>query len=285
MKICHLVKLTLVFGLLLGSTGLVKAASKKGLQPQLALSPSRVEIKADDINKTQSITVLNLGSTSMDVEVSVQNWDFDEDNNYRALAPTPQSLDQWLIINPVRIKVPAKGQQTVRMAVRPKAKPDAGEHRAMVFFRQVHGSENAKGVNVKFNVGVPVYAYFGDVEQKATLHSMQLLKTNNELSFDVSNEGNAYVRPQGYFMIVPEDNKDSDTVLLSRLNAETGEVSSMEPVSKGRFSAKPIFAGERRSVRALLSTDEELPQSYRLAVKANVAGTTFEKVYIIQKDK
>lgn len=264
---------------------MVEAASEKGLQPQLALSPSRVEIKADDISKTQSITVLNLGSTPMEVEVSVQNWDFDDNNNYRALAPTPQSLDQWLIINPVRLKVPAKGQQTVRLAVRPKAKPEAGEHRAMVFFRQVHGSENAKGVNIKFNVGVPIYAYFGEVEQKATLHSMQFDQSSNELSFDVSNEGNAYVRPQGFFMIVPADNKDSDALLLSRLNAKTGEVSSVEPVSKGRFSAKPVFAGERRVVRAALPIETELPEHYRLVVKANIAATTFEKVYVIQKDK
>lgn len=285
MKIYHLVKLLFITAVLFSASNHVKAASKKGLQPQLAISPSRIEIKDNETNKAQSITVLNLGSTPMDVEVSVQNWDFDESNNYRALAPTPQSLDQWLIINPVRLKVPANGQQTVRMAVRPKAKPDAGEHRAMVFFRQVRGTDTDKGVNVKFKVGVPIYAYFGDVEHQAMLHEVELNEAHNELMFDVSNQGNAYVRPQGFFMIVPTENVESDAELLGRLDVLTGNIGDFEPLFKNKFSAKPVFAGERRSVAAALSADEKLPQSYRLVVKAHVADTIFEKVYLIQKDK
>ena len=56
-------------------------AAQSGLKPQLAISPSRVVLQPDEVNATKSVTVLNLGSKPMQVEVSVQNWDFDEDND------------------------------------------------------------------------------------------------------------------------------------------------------------------------------------------------------------
>jgi len=125
----------------------------QNLEPKLAISPSRIEMYPEK-KATESITVLNLGNEPMQVEVAVQNWDFDNNNNYRALPPTPQSLDQWLIINPVKLSIPAKSQQTVRLAVRPRVEPEDGEHRAMVFFRQLNSE--GKGLNFRFNVGVPI---------------------------------------------------------------------------------------------------------------------------------
>lgn len=262
-------------------------AAQSGLKPQLAISPSRVVLQPDEVNATKSVTVLNLGSKPMQVEVSVQNWDFDQDNNYRALPPTPQSLDQWLIINPVRLTIPAKGQQTVRMAVRPKAKPNDGEHRAMVFFKQLR-AEDAKGVNVLFNVGVPVYAFFGDVKREATVHSMTLNKKSHTFSFDITSSGNAYVRPEGYYMIVETD-ETTEQEILQRLNDKNGEVKGDKPLASGKISSKPVFAGERRKVEAAISLKEDvkkaLPNQYALAVKINIAGTLFEKVYYIQQDK
>jgi P pilus assembly chaperone PapD len=272
----------IIIAVLLISVDTLKAASKKGLQPQLAISPSRIEFEPDEVRGTQSVTVLNLGAEPMQVEVSVQNWDFDDDNNYRALPPTPQSLDQWLIINPVRLTIPAKGQQTVRMAIRPKAKPEAGEHRAMVFFKQQR-REGAKGVNVQFNVGVPVYAFFGDVRESATLHSMNYSAETQLLSFDISNQGNVYARPQGFFMVV-EDSSTEDAELLALLNGKDGEVKG-EAIASGKISSKPVFAGERRTVTHSLPVTEPLPQNYTLVIKANIAGESFEKVYRINHDK
>jgi len=283
----NVVKLLTIWVFLLISSVDVGAASKKGLQPQLAISPSRIVLESDEVNATKSVTVLNLGSKPMQVEVSVQNWDFDEDNNYRALPPTPQSLDQWLIINPVRLTIPAKGQQTVRMAVRPKAKPEDGEHRAMVFFKQLR-AEEAKGVNVLFNVGVPVYAFFGDVKREAAVHSMTFNKENHTFNFDITSSGNAYVRPEGFYMIVDAD-EATEQEILQRLNGENGEVKGDKPFASGKVTSKPVFAGERRKVEAAITLKEDIKKAlssqYALAVKIDVAGTLFEKVYYIQQDK
>ncbi|WP_223668724.1 fimbrial biogenesis chaperone [Kangiella shandongensis] len=260
------------------------AEPKKGLQPQLALSPSRVEIDADEGRATKSVTVLNLGNESMRVQVSVQNWDFDQNNNYRALPPNEQSLDQWLIINPVQLEIPAKGQQTVRMAVRPRAKPEDGEHRAMVFFRQINAEEK-EGVNVLFNIGVPVYAYFGDVQRTATLHGMSFDPEKQSLTFDITNTGNAYVRPEGYYMLVNSESEVPDQTLLARLNAKTGEVSGSKPFAMGKIASKPVFAGERRQLAATIAPKEDVSKPYKLVVKAKVAEQLFGKVYTIKNDK
>ncbi|WP_223577241.1 fimbrial biogenesis chaperone [Kangiella taiwanensis] len=266
-------------------------SAQSGLQPKLAISPSRVVLQPDEVKTTKSVTVLNLGAKPMQVEVSVQNWDFDEDNNYRALPPTPQSLDQWLIINPVRLTIPAKGQQTVRMAVRPKAKPDDGEHRAMVFFKQLR-ADDAKGVNVLFNVGVPVYAFFGDVKRVATLHSMSYLNERQSLQFDITSSGNAYVRPEGFYMIVQaeqEGERKNERDILQMLDGKTGEVKGKKPLATGKINSKPVFAGNRRVVEGGIALKdaikEKLPEQYALAVKVDIAGTLYEKVYYIKKDK
>lgn len=260
------------------------AEQNKGLQPQLALSPSRVEIDTNEGQMTKSVTVINLGAEPMRVQVSVQNWDFDQNNNYRALPPNEQSLDQWLIVNPVQLEIPAKGQQTVRMAVRPRVKPEDGEHRAMVFFRQISGEEK-KGVNVLFNIGVPVYAFFGDVKRTATVHGMSFDVEKHSLIFDITNTGNAYVRPEGYYMLVRSDLKETDEDLLARLSENTGEVSGDKPLTTGKVASKPVFAGERRQLAASIASDEGMPQSYKLVVKAKVADQLFGKVYSINNDK
>ncbi|AOE49085.1 fimbrial biogenesis chaperone [Kangiella sediminilitoris] len=260
------------------------AEAPKGLQPQLAISPSRIEISPDEGKSTKSVTVLNLGNTPMRVQVSVQNWDFDHNNNYRPLPPNEQSLDQWLIINPVQLEVPPKGQQTVRMAVRPRAKPEDGEHRAMVFFKQLNGGDE-KGVNVRFNVGVPIYAFFGDVKREASLHHVNFNPKSSILEFDITNTGNAYVRPEGYYMLVDGATKESNEGLLSRLSAKSGEVEGVRPLATGKIASKPVFAGERRQLQVSISTEGELPDNYKLVVKADIAGELYEKVYSIAKDK
>lgn len=272
--------LIILLGLVLSES--IHAASQKGLQPQLAISPSRVEFNIDEVRSTKSVTVLNLGSEPMNVEVSVQNWDFDENNNYRALLPTPQSLDQWLIINPVRLTIPAKSQQTVRMAIRPKAQPWDGEHRAMIFFKQQQ-NEHSKGVNVQFNVGVPVYAFFGDIKEEVVLHGMSYSKESQELIFDLSNKGNAYIRPQGVFRIVSETNL-SDEELLSQLKLKVGE-SEGEYIEQGKLNSKPVFAGERRTLKSILPLTKLLPDSYALVVKVDIVGTIYEKVYRVTNGK
>ncbi len=267
--------LAITLFLLLISEGVVAA---QNLEPKLAISPSRIEMSPDK-KATESITVLNLGSTPMQVEVYVQNWDFDANNNYRALPPNEQSLDQWLIINPVRLTIPAKSQQTVRLAVRPRVKPDDGEHRAMVFFRQLN--DQGKGLNYKFNVGVPIYAYFGEVKRQVDLLGMEFDPIKLQFVFDIASKGNAYVRPEGVFIAMKASEAGSDEEILKRLDLNKLSVDGLGALASGKLSVKPVFAGTRRQVTSPVPIKEILNESYVVAIKATVGEQTFAEVYRI----
>ena len=204
--------LFLVF--LTGVSGNAIAAQK--LQPAIAISPPRLEMHPESGKASESITVLNMSSNPMQLKVAVNNWDLDLDNKFRALAPTEQSLDQWLIINPVRLTIPANSQQTVRLAIRPRAKPEAGEHRAMIFFKQL--PDPTKKGQINFNVGVPVYAYYGDVKRTAEVHSIDFNSSEMEFIFDVTNTGNSYVRPEGHYLVMSSENAGGDEELFDLLS-------------------------------------------------------------------
>lgn len=261
---------------MLGFSQQVMAA--QNLEPKLAISPSRIEMYPDK-KSTESITVLNLGSSPMQVELSVQNWDFDNNNDYRALPPTPQSLDQWLIINPVRLTIPAKSQQTVRIAVRPRVEPVDGEHRAMVFFRQLNSE--GKGLNFKFNVGVPIYAFFGEVTREAELLGMEFDPIKLQFVFDVASKGNSYVRPEGVFLAMKAADAGSDADILKRLDLEKMTVDGLGALASGKLAAKPIFGGTRRQVTSPVPIKEILNEPYVVAIKASIGQQTFAEVYRI----
>jgi len=253
-------------------------AAKNVLQPKLAISPPRIEMQVDD-KATESITVLNMGDSPMQVVVNVQNWDLDEQNKFRPLAPTEQSLDQWLVINPVRLEIPAKSQQTVRMAIRPRTTPEAGEHRAMVFFTEQ--PQAGKQGQINFKVGVPVYGYFGETQRTAVLNSVSYDDSNNEIIFDVSNTGNAYVRPEGVYVAVKASEVKNEQNLLASMDMQSNKYSGREILAYEKLSSQPVLAQQQRrlnnKVRFLQKTTPQEP--YVVAVKAMVADTLVEKIF------
>ncbi|ACV27658.1 fimbrial biogenesis chaperone [Kangiella koreensis] len=265
-----LVAIVLLFG--------AEVNAAQNLEPKLAISPSRIEISPEK-KSTESITVLNLGSKPMQVEVNVQNWDFDNNNNYRALPPNEQSLDQWLIINPVRLTIPAKSQQTVRLAVRPRVEPEAGEHRAMVFFRQLN--DQGKDINFKFNVGVPIYAYFGEVEREADLLGMEFDPIKLQFVFDIASKGNAYVRPEGVFIAMKASIAGTDEEILERLDLNKMTVDNLGALAGGKLAAKPVFAGTRRQITSPVPIKEILNEPYVVAIKATVGDRAIQEIYRI----
>lgn len=275
------IETTLAIAFFVLATSVINSAyAAQALEPKLAISPSRIEMSPDN-KSTESITVLNLGSEPMQVEVYVQNWDFDANNNYRALPPNEQSLDQWLIINPVRLTIPAKSQQTVRLAVRPRVQPEHGEHRAMVFFNQLSGEEQGRDFNYKFNVGVPIYAYFGDVKRKADVLGMEFDPIKLQFAFDIASKGNSYVRPEGVFVAMKAKDAGSDADILKRLDLEKMTVDGLGALASGKLSAKPVFAGTRRQVTSPVPIKEILNEPYVVAIKVTLGGQTFSEVYRI----
>ena len=102
------------------------------------------------------MSVVNFGTEPVEVQASVVHWDLDERNEVRTIAPTEQSLDQWIVINPLRFTVPAGRDRRPSVSRCDRvSSPRRGEHRAMIYLHASSSSPNSEQqVRVRFRVGV-----------------------------------------------------------------------------------------------------------------------------------
>ncbi|MDX1388368.1 MAG: hypothetical protein R3344_04215, partial [Acidobacteriota bacterium] len=208
--------------------------SADGAPPaQIAVSPSRFEVEIGSKPTTESVDVVNLGDQAVTIKVTVATWDLDERNQVRILEPDEQSLDQWMVVNPLQFTIPAGRTQTVRFSIRPKIRPLPGEHRAMLYFEQVLPEETAARIRLKFKVGVAVYAFAGDVTREGTLHGIDVVHGQNpaHFRFDVSSDGTAHVRLHGEYEVYRADDYtqtatatdgDGDAAAATRASVASG---------------------------------------------------------------
>jgi len=169
---------------------------------EFAVSPMRVEIPLADRPVTRALQVVNRSNRQMSLAVRVANFDLDNENKVREISPTANSLDQWIIIRPLKFTVEAGQTRTIRFAVRPFTRPRTGEHRAMIFITRDTDSKTEKGqFDIGFRFGVAVYAHVGDVRRQAVLHSARA--TDRAIELDITSTGTASARFSGSYGVWP----------------------------------------------------------------------------------
>jgi hypothetical protein len=272
-KILRLIVLAIVIGLS------VFAAARAATPPaQIAVSPSKFELKIGARSTTQSVTLMNLGDQPVDIDVAVANWDLDEANQVQLLEPDEQSLDQWMVINPLRFTVPGGGSQTVRFSIRPRVEPEPGEHRAMIYFNQVLPDASEHVVRVKFSVGVAVYGLVGEIERRGTLHDVDVVGGTNPpvARLDVSSDGSAHVRMAGQYAIYPASDYPGTEHTGWSPDVRPNEIEVPElAVSAGALPARPVLATTRREI--LLQSRGELPPgNYVLDLNGDLQGSAID---------
>jgi len=174
--------------------------------PMIAVSPSRFVLEIGSTPSVESMRVFNFGKKPMEVQVDLATWNLDEQNKVRLVEPNEQSLDQWMVINPLHFTIPPGKSQSVRFSIRPRVRPEPGEHRAMIYFNQVLSEEPSDDpMRVKFRVGVAVYGTVGEVKRSGVLHSVELENGSNPVNagLQISSVGTAHVRLDGHFSIWP----------------------------------------------------------------------------------
>ena len=183
--------------------GAVNSELETAPPPQIAAAPSRVTVDISKGRAGGSIRVFNLGDESVSINTSVQNWTLDATNNIEVIPPTPHSLDQSLIINPINFTIEPGQQQVVRFAIRPRSAPGNGEQRAMVFFNQISDGPDDGTIDIKFRMGVAIYGVSGDVQRVGTIHDLAIEHINNtaSLSVDIESTGNANIRLDGQISV------------------------------------------------------------------------------------
>lgn len=223
---------------------------------QLGVAPTRFEVDLDEGPSTHSVRVLNLGQRGSLVEVEVLNFDLDEANKVRILPPDEQSLDQWMVLNPLRFEIPAGGSQAVRFSIRPRVEPATGEHRAMLYFTEVVDPDAppTQGIRALHRIGIAVYAWAGEEVRSATVHGLTV--AGGVARLDVEATGTAHVRCAGTWTVL--------TLGDPPANPASGELPST-----------PVLPGTRRTIPTPLPSDLG-PGEHRILVEGTVGDAPLD---------
>lgn len=184
-------------------------------RPAIAVSPARLELEIGDRPVTESIRVMNMTERTVEARVTLATWDLDEHNQLREVEPTPQSLDQWIVVNPVHFTIEAGASQVVRFAIRPRVRPEPGEHRAMIYVQEVEPERSESEtslVRFLFRLGVAVYGHVGPIQRSAVLHGVRLdpEEAPTRLLLDIEATGSAHVRLAGEVAVEPVAGADQE---------------------------------------------------------------------------
>ncbi len=236
--------------LFLAAAGLaVQGAAQESAPPQVGISPTRFELEIGARPTVESFRVINFGDDPLEVQVSVAHWRMDERNQVEVVAPTEQSLDQWMVINPLRFTIPPGQTQAVRFSIRPRVEPEDGEHRAMIYLNQVLTEDgDASGIRFRLQYGVTVYGYAGGTRRAGTLHAVTAAEGTDPVrfDFDLSSTGNAHVRMSGQYAIWPAAAYPG----AERTEEVAGKDAKPPPavLHAGDLPALPVLAGTRRTL-------------------------------------
>lgn len=197
--------LLLAITFLLASFSLTANAADAPPPGQIGVAPSMLEVNVGSKPVSESLRLFNLKNTTTKVKVEVYNWTLDENNEVKLLPPDEQSLDQWMLVNPLSFTLEPGKSQVVRLSIRPPVKPAPGEHRAIIYFTEepvaAIESEEAKPVEVLFKLGVGVYAYADDVQRASSIQTIGLDNKLLTLTTSIANKGNVHTRLKGNYSI------------------------------------------------------------------------------------
>ncbi len=242
---------------------------------QIGVSPSRFELDMGATPTTETIRLFNFGDEPADVRVSVHNFDLDETNDVRILPPDEQSLDRWLVINPLHFTVPPGESQVVRFSPRPRVRPGTGEHRAMIFFEEAGAPKIIDGYDVVFRLGVAVYGYVGEVTRVAALEGIHVDRSAAVL--EIASRGTGHVRLQGTYAVWPAGSGPGDAgiAMLSAFDEDPEQYPDGVVVA-GKLPTTPVLPGASRRCRLPFGASLP-PGDYVLEMYGMLAGEALSR--------
>lgn len=221
-----------------------------GAQAQVGLSPQILDITLDGTANSQAFRLFNYTAEDKNVKVRVANWTMDGDGKVSEIPTTEQSLDGWLVINPLEFTVKAGQNQVVRVAARPAVALAPGEHRAMVYFEE-QPQDKAPGaattLRTVFRFGAAVYGHVGPVERKGVLVGLEVAASSAVLQ--LRNDGNATSRCGGSFAIWRKADfpGDAKTAAIAKVGTADAELPP-GVVQAGRLPTDAVLPGATRHV-------------------------------------
>jgi len=279
---------TLLLGaLMLFATAAPSARAQEDPPPgQIGVAPSMIEVSVGSKPVNESLRLFNLKDKPTKVKVEVYNWTLDANNEVKLLPPSEQSLDQWMLVNPMSFRLEPGKSQVVRLSIRPPVKPAPGEHRAIIYFTEEAIEENAvaeeaKPVEILFKLGVGVYANADPVKRAGTLQGMSLGKGGTSLTASIANSGNVHTRLKGTYSIWKKASFPGIGNAAKAAQESGGAKPAEGLVASGQLNQTPVLPGGTRNIVTQLPN---LPSgSYILAVSGALDEKKIEKTFTLSR--
>ncbi|HED31405.1 MAG TPA: molecular chaperone [Prosthecochloris aestuarii] len=244
---------------------------------QIAVFPSMFELEIGSRPVSESIRLKNLKKRPVTIEVDVFNWTLDKQNNLQIIPPDPQSLDQWMLINPLSFTIEPGQEQLIRFAIRPPVKPEPGEHRAIVYFTEQPAKDAEEtAVQVLFKLGVGIYGYTDPLDKQAQLASLSLNRAQKQISATITNTGNVHTRIKGNYTIWKAGSFPGFDAMNRYLSQPDENQRPAGLVTSGSMTNTPVLPGMTRTITTDLP---ELPANAIIAVSGAMGETRIEKLF------
>ncbi len=241
---------------------------------QIAVFPSMFELTIDSKPVNQSIRLKNMKNKPVTIKTDVYNWTLDQQNNLQTIPATAQSLDRWMIINPITFTIAPGQEQVVRFSIRPDVKPEPGEHRAIVYFTEQPGTKDeVAAVEVTFRIGVGIYAYTEPVRKGGQLQSLTFDRTIPMLKAEIVNNGNVHTRLKGEYAVWEKGKFPGFGSMNSTGTTASGFIAS------GALNNMPVLSGTRRTIVTNLALPANISGGYTIAVRGELNGQKIEKIF------
>ena len=252
---------------------------------EIAVSPSRFEIAVDEGRQTHAIEILNTSKRDVTININVENFDLDDNNKVRVVPPTEQSLDQWIVINPLTLTLPQNGRRAVRFAIRPQVRPEPGEHRAVIFLNEGETKLAQNGAKVRFRIGVVVYAQVGEYDRTAVLHDVT--PDARTVLLDIETIGNAHARFRGGYAVWSDVAYPGDDAARAATERALQQRTGRQPLNvtgaalSGLLVETPVLPGARRRVQQPIDL-AVVPGGKRLFLFGKLGDTPISRSFVLQ---
>ncbi|MBT4521466.1 MAG: molecular chaperone [Halieaceae bacterium] len=235
---------------------------------RMGVSPQRYEIDFDQGGSdTQALLIHNMSNEPLTIRLSAGNWDLDQNNQVVMIPPAEKTLDQWLVINPLRVTIPPNSPQTIRWAVMPRAIPEEGEYRTMIFIEEDLPGRSAgdqPAMRMKMRFGLPVYAQVGERRQSAQLHQIAATDDGRQVQFEITNTGNSHLRLAGNYGIWPTRDFPGNENALDALRALDSRDKEQSEFAVGALPPTVLLPGSRRTIAFTPDADTDGPFTVQL---------------------
>ena len=253
------------------------------LGARMAIAPPRIEIDLPNNGLYNGdFSIVNVSDRPLDIALKITNWTLDENNNVQSIASTEQSLDSWLVINPLTFTIPPSSTQTVRYGIRPRTQPSIGEHRAMVYIKELPGDYQAEnsGITFRLTYGLPIYANVGQINRAVTVHQAKLIQASAKplsLSLDIENKGDFYARLKGKLGFWLASEYPGDKLADQALTTIKGDDQANLPNAYIELINTAVLPHTRRILNNSINASELENGHYIARLNASIGSTELQK--------